>query len=518
LTPGRTKWRFAAPLILILAAVTGAAIHHDYGVGWDEETQREIGLVTWNYLSGAGNDLESYNCRDHGVIFELVLIAAEKIARASSFREIFFLRHMVSHLFFLLGAYFFYRLGLLIYRAWRPALFAMLLLLLHPVLYGQSYFNSKDLPFLSLLTICFYAHARAVTERKWTAIVVCGMLVGLLINIRLAGLVFLALFALSHVAANFLRKEWKSGILTATLLVSVSLITLYVSWPFLWSDPIVKFTWLLDRSASFPFDNSVLFMGDYTPAPQLPWYYVPWWFAVSTPVLYLIAGSIGLGLLIKDMFNKAWWIGHSLSLQQHVLFALCFFLPLAAIMALHSVVYDGWRHMFFIYPGFALLASYCAWRMFGSAKRFSNLAFAAFVPAFIFMVKDHPFQHLFFNALTRRESPSFHLRSEVDHWGLTYKQGLEYILAHDTASRIGISAQNIPCDLNVRMLTPSQRRRIRMTVIGDSDYFLTNFRWHPARYTEKELAGREWHAITVQGKTALMIFRLKHDGEGKTGR
>jgi hypothetical protein len=509
LSDQRTKWRFVAPLVLLLAVILGFITHHDYGVGWDEETQREIGTVSCRYVAGVDNELQSYVCRDHGVIFEMLLVAAEKIGRASSFREIFFLRHMVSHLFFLVGLFFFYKLGLLLYRSWWPALMAMLLVLLHPVLYGHSFFNSKDIPFLSLLMICFYAHARVVTQRSWLAVVVCGILVGLLVNIRLTGLLFLALFTASQFLAFSKRREWKRGVITSIVFVAVALFSLYSSWPYLWNDPFRKFSWLFGFMSSFPFDLGVLFMGEFKPAPELPWYYVPWWFIMNTPILYLLAGATGLVLLFCDLLSKRQRTENGFLLRQHVLFALSFVLPVVVILVLDAVVYDGWRHLFFIYPGSAMLGAYGAWRLLENKTNYRYAAFLVFVPSLVFMITNHPFHHLHFNVLTFREREAFHRRFELDHWGLTYKQGLEYILAHDTAKLIRISSQNVPCDLNVRMLKPEERKRIRMKVIPESDYFLTNFRWHPEAYTEKNLIGREWHAIKVEGKTVMLIFKLK---------
>jgi hypothetical protein len=49
---------------------------------------------------------------------------------------------------------------------------------------------------------------------------------------------------------------------------------------------------------------------------------------------------------------------------------------------------------------------------------------------------------------------------ELDYWGNSYKQGLEYILASDPSPVIALAVQNSPGEFNGMILPPAARRRI----------------------------------------------------------
>jgi hypothetical protein len=195
-------------------------------------------------------------------------------------------------------------------------------------------------------------------------------------------------------------------------------------------------------------------------------------------------------------------------------FLAAFLFPVLVIIALHSVVYDSWRHMFFIYPPFAMLAAYAVHHAMSLRRRKTAMALisAVFVPTAVFMIRNHPVQFVHFNALVDRRTPE-HLRNqfELDYWGVAYKQGLETILKHDTAAHIKIASQNPPCDMNLELLPQKDRDRFSFAIIAEADYFLTNYRWHPQDYTEPALLNREWKSVTVQNNAVNMIYKMKRE-------
>ena len=205
-------WRapFApAAAALAVFAAAGIAVLDDYGVAADEDTQRLIGQAAVNYvLPGAadlpadrmiadpdhGPVLEPYD-RYYGVAFEAPLVLAERALGLADSRAVFLTRHLLTHLFFLTGGLFCY---LLVYRLFGDrwlALFALLLFLLHPRLYAHSFFNSKDLPFLAMFMIALYLVQRAFRRDSATAFALCGAGVGVLVNLRIMGVMLFAAVA-----------------------------------------------------------------------------------------------------------------------------------------------------------------------------------------------------------------------------------------------------------------------------------------------------------------------------------
>ncbi len=134
---------------------------HNYGIAWDEDAQRKIGQVSFDYLFHHDSALNTFLDADHGVAFELPLYAAEKVFRLKALSDVYFMRHLMTHLFFLFAAIVFFLLLLFLFNDFWMATIGYLLLVIHPLIYAHSFFNSKDVPFLSMLIICFYVAAKA---------------------------------------------------------------------------------------------------------------------------------------------------------------------------------------------------------------------------------------------------------------------------------------------------------------------------------------------------------------------
>ena len=94
----------------------------------------------------------------------------------------------------------------------------------------------------------------------------------------------------------------------------------------------------------------------------------------------------------------------------------------------------------------------------------------------------------------------------MEYWGISYRKGLEYILAHDTASMIRISNGAGPIYDNVGILTEAQRKRITIVAENENpDYFITVFRYHPEEYDY-------YHNIIynykISNSTVLRIYKV----------
>ena len=83
------------------------------------------------------------------------------------------------------------------------------------------------------------------------------------------------------------------------------------------------------------------------------------WIAVTTPISYILLFILGLILFARRLIKRILkinensiyndlWRGDKEKVD--VLFFLNFLVPLITIIVLHSSLYTGWRHIFFIYP------------------------------------------------------------------------------------------------------------------------------------------------------------------------
>src|SRR5882757_3909121 len=117
--------------------------------------------------------------------------------------------------------------------------------------------------------------------------------------------------------------------------------------------------------------------------------------------------------------------------QSHTMayYLLCFTGPIAAVLILHSIIYDDWRHLYFVYPSFVMLALYFVNKLYDTKLRMVVLgAFGLQVLLLaFFMIKEHPFQQVYFNEFVSHDKEALRKNYELDYWGSSFKQGLEHL-------------------------------------------------------------------------------------------
>ncbi len=100
----------------------------------------------------------------------------------------------------------------------------------------------------------------------------------------------------------------------------------------------------------------MLYMGKYINPPELPWRYIPIWVIITTPLLYVINFFIGFVPCLKPVISGISIFNLNKKQRNDLILLSYFFLPLSAVIVLKSPLYDGWRHMFFIYPTFLMIS------------------------------------------------------------------------------------------------------------------------------------------------------------------
>ena len=167
--------------------------------------------------------------------------------------------------------------------------------------------------------------------------------------------------------------------------------------------------------------------------------------------------------------------------RHYLLYGACFIGPVAVIILLQSVVYDDWRHVYFIYPAFVMIALYALDKIFTSRYRYAGVLIVVLqlILLLVSMVRIHPFHQVYFNELVSHKEEYLRKNFDYDYWGSSYKQALSYIMQTDRRDTVKIATPWEPIFLNINFLEEQDRVRIQSVGEGDADYFLTNFRYHP---------------------------------------
>ena len=450
--------------------IVGVVVVDDYGLSTDEYTQRAIAVSAVDYIMGIRDSYLQSWTRNYGVAFEMLLLFLERILGLEDSRDVYLSRHLLTHLFFLAGGFF---CSLLVYRLFNSrllALFALLLFLLHPRMYAHSFFNTKDLPFLSMFMIDLFFIHRAFRKDTTGAFLLCGIGIGILSNIRIIGtMLFPAVLAMR--ACDFFhaseREDKKHILITTTGFVLASVLTLYATWPYLWPDPVGHIMDAFTEMAHYPYFEPELFQGERVHPQDLPLHYVPVWFLITTPPVVLLFGIIGTGSILFRGILRPGDILRNTQLRFGFLLIACFVLPVSIVVFLGSTLYNGARQMFFLYAPFCLVAIFGLHRTVFLFRRRSLrtgvyvIAGAGVAMTLAAVIRIHPFQQIYFNFLVDRTTPEYLISQYwMDHWRAGNLKILEYLLEQYPSSPIYIPQDGRYMGETRMILPETDRKRV----------------------------------------------------------
>ena len=488
--------RHSGAIALVLFLIAGVLVLDDYGVGVDEDWQRATAIANINYVLGRDSDFIADHNRFYGVAFELPLVLLERFLGIEDIRSIRLSRHITTHIFFLVGGFFCYLLTYRIFNSRPLALIAMLLFLLHPRLYAHSFINTKDIPFLSMFMIALFLTHRALKKNDILTFMLCGLAVGVLINLRVMGAVLLATVLAMRVLDMYYASsntERRHILITAAVFAVSSIWMLYLITPVLWSDPVrgvLEWIPAIDQGTVNVyqiFRGSPFLSGEFHP-PE----YIPVWASITTPPLVLALGVIGtLAILFRYVMHPS-DIFRNTTFRFGLVLIACVATPVAAAVYLDANLYNDWRQMYFLYAPFCLLAVFgLRWLVLNFENRRIRAGVYATTGAtiaitIIAMAGMHPHQHVYFNFLVDRTTPE-HLRTqyEMEYWGHSFREALEHLLERYPDTQLNIAANDYGIIVRPNWGIMPQKDRERITAIGDPstqeyNFYITNYRdlWH----------------------------------------
>jgi hypothetical protein len=456
------------PILILLIAniVVGLFVFRDYGYSWDEPLFYDYGdALGYAYsptawLSGNFDVNNSYGSSgdDHktrGPAYLLLargpvyLLEAVGLDKASAW-------HLINFLFFQLGVYFLYRLAV---RWMKPsaALAASALFSWQPLLWGHAFINPKDSPFLVffLASVCLGFEMvdrlsdKAITHKeRFSTIIFPALILGITTSIRvlgpLAGLLVLtyAVFRLGKRMIAFLPSLILYGM--------IALLSMFVTWPFLWENPVARFAEVTQFMSDNPTNLSVLFDSAVYRAGELPRRYLPFMLAstLTEPVWALFLLGIFAGYwkllkrrnLLKASLRVVTPVETWTSLRSELdattvqnnfvsftLVLLWFVLLVGYVLLRRPAMYDGLRHFLFILPpififtgiAFEFLIDHIAisWLRAG-------LILVLVAPGIADIIQLHPYEYTYYNSFVGGTSGVFR-QYETDYWLTCYKEAVE---------------------------------------------------------------------------------------------
>ncbi|WP_035567967.1 hypothetical protein [Hymenobacter sp. IS2118] len=527
-----TTRRIAVTLFFGGLLLLGLLLTPDYGMSWDEPAEREAGYVSLQYVAQrlapyvpqspyltGWPVLRTYRDADHGVAFQLPMAVMEAIFSRHDLQRAYWLRHFLVFGTFVLGTWAIFRLASARFASWKWGLVAAGILVLSPRIFAEAFYNYKDLVFMNLFVLGGYTLTRLLRRPTAGRAVVHALVTALATDVRIMGLL-LPVLTLGFGALEWWARPVRRPALVRTLaLYSAAtgpLVVLF--WPYLWEAPLQRLWECFGSYRRYRQTMQVFYLGQMESCQRLPWHYLAVWLLVTTPVVYSLLFLGGAGAVLRGFFRRPVAFLRRTAGRRDLLFGAWCVGPLVLIVAIQSVVYDGWRHVYFIYPAFVLLAVRGLWAGVqayqaaapGSARRrlgqLAGVLLAAGVAhTAVRQVADHPHQYAYFSFLP---GPVAGQLFERDYWGISTVHGLAWVLANDKRMTITLSDTLYSKDFignNLLLLPAADQARVRLVPHHQAQYFLGMYRWHPAPY--EATYDTPVHAVEVDGLPILTVFR-----------
>jgi 4-amino-4-deoxy-L-arabinose transferase-like glycosyltransferase len=448
-------------VLLLVGLITVFLRAGQYGVAWDETVQDPYGRAALAWYTSLGRDTsflttsspETY-VPEHGVIFEVVVAAGQRMFSGANH---WYVRHLITALAGLVGVGAIALCGFELGGYW-VAFLAALGLWLYPRYYGGIYTNSKDVPAAVTLTLVLWAalrlirrweeqdHAQGHARRYLRDSLLLGALIGVAAAIRVNALIWyliLALFLAGWWLANG-RRVWREGRARAELLKQgvaavvigvTSFALMIVLWPYVFLNPLVNLPHAVEVISHFPWDGLVLYNGMRIPATRLPATYIFTWLIIGSSLTFVALAALGLGV-VGVTSARARRIDPKLALV-----LLSFAVPLIAMLALRSVVYDGLRQFLFLMPPLILVGAYGLARIVTALTRAERIALKGVAAGLILLavvsysldVREmsalSPFEYAYFSPLIGGIAGAKG-RYDTDYWATCSKQSAEWLASH----------------------------------------------------------------------------------------
>mgnify|MGYP006145066009 CR=1 FL=1 len=496
-------------LVFIFFFILGINTFEDYGISVDEKFQRLNGFFWLNYLleftdlvnfkylvsqkiltikDFSLSDINKFNF--YGILFDLPAAYFEIFFNFKSTSDIYNFRHFLNFLYFFVGSIFFYKI--LINRFDRySSLLGTLLFLFSPRIYGESFYNSKDIIFLSLSCIAIFYCFEFISKKKITDLVLFSFFSAACIQTRILGIylpISFLMFYLFSIISNkgeiiFIYKYFSYLVLT--------IFFLYISWPYLWGNPIQNFIQIFSNLSSITPHFKIFFKGNYIDANYMPYSYLPTWIIISSPIINSFLFISGFCILFLRLINRLitfeklrnnkFDLWRTLKEKKDLFIFINFNAIFFVFILFNITLVNSWRYAFFLNIFIVYIATFFIFYISRKFKRNKiNFIFKITITSFIIfnfykIFLYHPFQGLYFSSIL---SAKYKNNFEIDHSAISGKNALIWILNHSEKGEkinIGVASWS---SLHRNLESIDEKNKKYLNIVGqnfnEAEYIYTN--------------------------------------------
>ena len=550
-------------IVYFLAAfVFGLVLVRGYGVYWDYED--EIAILWWNMHEFASN-LFGENSWLAGKFTHLITASLEQekdhgaaiyyFAAPLLYKTFGYSRYLVwriaVYLVYFAGALGVYFCAKVIYRSRRLSLFLFSIYLFSPLPFAYGHFDNKDIGFLTFCVLTMLGALKWAEAGAADASVAPPREGGRRQRTRISASGWWCIFfSLSSALATNCKilggLFWVMGLIYVVLetkrnvvlpAIAGFAVCFFALTPAMWKHPMEYIVWVVNSVFRFMrWGGTVKFAGALYPEGTTPWYYLGGMIVITSPVVILALIALGVGRLVISTFelrhknnaiesqtampddgmNKAKQLmGEGKASigdeeQSHV-FTLWYVLLMFLIPFLYGslgndIIYDEWRHFFFLWGFLVLLAGegvvglgsvYHALEFRRGQKgiglRFLGAGYVAVLIVFILL--QHPYEFTYTNILAGRDADE---RYQLDYWQVSF----------DSAMRVLAGSAGVFADKHVHWY---QERNPELAItVGGADFYYNGY---AVDYTYRSLRPDLQQVIYPGGTEVNYLFEARtYDG------
>ncbi len=492
------------------AVFFGLLIFKDYGIHIEEKFHRLNGHYWLNYISKIFNlnelqlitENKILGIRDYtlsqvsyynkyGAIFDIPVAYIEILLNLNDVNQIYYLKHFLSYLIFLIGSFFFFKILELRYNNFYLSFLGLILYITTPRIFGDS-FLYKDTLFLSFFSITIYYFIKSLRQINYKNLILFSLFSAIAFNLKIFVILIPFLFLLILIIENFHKKNISYYLKKFLFYLFFFIFFIFIIWPYLWSDPITSFFNLFASVRGDLIDVKVLFFNEYIQNRLLPTNYLFTWIFISSPPLQNFLFFIGLCYYVMRLTRRFLnieervefhdlWRGNKEKVDFIIFFIFISYLTFFIVF--NAPFYNGWRLVYFFNFFIIYFAIYLLSNLLIHFKRKKKIILTSiFYSLIIVLITNnihglfsyHPFQSLYFNNfLSKKTINGF----EGDYYGLSSKHFFNRILEIDKRNTIKVAvASHTPLQRGLEAFPVDIQERF--SIIGqdyeNADYIYKN--------------------------------------------
>ena len=462
--------------------------------------------------------------RDHGIapyypfVFFFEYDATEFNSYLSSV-----LWHIYTYLIFFIGSIFLFLVLKMLLKSKYLALMGTLLYSLSPRMFADGLYNNKDMVLLSFLLAALYFGIKFIKNRKFKDAIFLGITSAFMCNIKVIGFYFLAVIGLFYIIWLFIEKKWNiRNFLVGLIAVIIFLILYIIITPAIWGSGkfllIEHIKYGLQESSNFSrHGGPTVFEGlriyDTKPYIPLPWYYLIKMIVITSPIIVTISFLIGFIYLVKNFIinikNK------KIELKNYGMLMILIILIVPLIIGTFSkpILYNGWRHFYFLYGPIIIIASYGILNLqkFNKIKIIYNiLIFITLIFYLIVNIKNGIGCMAYYNFLVKNNSNNNY---ERDYYAVTTTDSLKSLVDFLDVDKVYLFSEEGSSILITNISKMTKNYKNKLIVLETKEDYLESIKKHP---NETLYFYNYWHN-KKNLKNKKLIYEYKKCGSPLSG-